>query len=180
MNSLLPEDIRILKCISCSSKFNPNTDTINKEYHYYFCTNKVFNPMFNDIVTHITFNRTPEKIMKFDISLMQKACELFIGEHDFYSFAKKDMKLHSTCRTILDCKILKVPNSVFGNKVYYLKIIGKGFLTHMVRYIAGALFALGRSQLKFDDISNAIENHKETKLTAKAKSNGLHLMKICY
>ncbi|MGB3750143.1 MAG: hypothetical protein WA945_01105, partial [Arcobacteraceae bacterium] len=180
MNSLLPDDIRILDCTACSATFNPNRDSTSKEYHYYFCTDKVFNPMFNDVVTHIPLSKTIENNMKLDISLMKKASKLFIGEHDFYSFAKRDMEMQSTFRTILNCEIIEVANGVFGNNTYYLKIVGKGFLTHMVRYITGALFALGRDKLNMADVKDAIINHKEIKLTAKAQSNGLHLMNICY
>ena len=78
---------------------------------------------------------------------MQRACKLFIGEHDFYSFAKRDANMSSTFRTIFSCEILRAQPSTFGNEIYYLKIVGNGFLRQMVRYIAGALFALGRNQL---------------------------------
>ena len=50
----------------------------------------------------------------------------------------------------------------------------------MVRYIAGALFALGRDQLSLTSISEALEDHKEEKISSKAKSHGLHLIQICY
>ena len=50
----------------------------------------------------------------------------------------------------------------------------------MVRYIAGALFALGRNQLSLNDISEALVNHKEEKISPKAKARGLHLIQICY
>ena len=66
------------------------------------------------------------------------------------------------------------------SKVYYLKIVGKGFIRYMVRYIAGALFALGREQLILSDISEALVNHKEKKITSRAKSRGLHLIQISY
>jgi len=53
MNALLPHDIRILQCEPCATKFNPNKDSKNKEYHYYFCTDTVYNPVLNDIIAHI-------------------------------------------------------------------------------------------------------------------------------
>ena len=115
-----------------------------------------------------------------DIELMQRACGLFIGKHDFYSFAKRDTNMCSTTRTIIGCEILQVQPSIFGNKVYYLKIVGEGFLRYMVRYIAGALFALGRDQIGLSDISEALANRKEEKISSKAKSRGLHLIQICY
>ncbi|MFT5661262.1 MAG: tRNA pseudouridine38-40 synthase [Sulfurimonas sp.] len=171
MNSLLPGDIRILQCQPCSAEFNPNRDSKSKEYHYYFCTDTIYNPVFNDTVTHTG---------SLDIELMRQASQLFIGEHDFYSFAKRDTKMDSTFRTVLSCEILKAPSSTFTNEIYYLKIVGKGFLRHMVRYIAGALFALGKNQLSLSTIGEALVNRKEEKISSRAKSRGLHLIQISY
>ena len=180
MNSLLPDDIRILQCQPCLAEFNPNRDSKSKEYHYYFCTDTVYNPVINDIVAHIPSNSKASTTGSLDIELMQEACKLFIGKHDFYSFAKRDANMSSTLRTILSCEILQVQPSTFGNEVYYLQIVGTGFLRYMVRYIAGALFELGRNQLSLSDISEALENHKEEKISSRAKSKGLHLIQISY
>jgi len=175
MNSLLPPDIRILECKASTIEFNPNKDSVSKEYHYCFCTDKVYNPILNDIVTHISSNNGI-----LDIKLMKEACNLFIGEHDFYCFAKRDTNMKSTIRTVLSCEILELQASAFSNKIYYLKIVGNGFLSHMVRYIMGALFELGNKKLSLKDISEALKNHKEEKISVKAKSKGLQLIGISY
>lgn len=177
MNSLLPDDIRILQCQPCEAEFNPNRGSKSKEYHYYFCTDTIYNPVFNDILAHIPSNI---KTGSLDIELMKEASKLFIGEHDFYSFAKRDANMSSTIRTILSCEILQVQPSAFGNEVYCLQIVGTGFLRYMVRYIAGALFELGRDRLSLSDISEALENHKEEKISSRAKTKGLHLIQISY
>ncbi len=180
MNSLLPEDIRILQCEPCAAEFNANKDSKSKEYHYYFCTDLIYNPVLNDIVAHISSNSKASATGSLDIEHMQRACKLFIGEHDFYSFARRDANISSTFRTIVSCEILQAQPLTFGNNIYYLKIVGNGFLRHMVRYIAGALFALGRNQISLSDISEALVNHKEEKISSRARSRGLHLIQICY
>ena len=176
MNSLLPDDIRILHCEPCPSTFNPSKDNKSKEYHYYFSTDPIHNPILNDTVAHIP----SDSINPLDIALMQEACKLFVGVHDFYSFAKRDTTMKSTFRTIVSCKIVQIQPPSFGNDIYCLKIVGEGFLRYMVRYIAGALFALGRNEISIDDIGDALEKHKEEKLSARAKSRGLHLIEVCY
>ena len=180
MNSLLPDDIRILQCEPCAADFNANMDCKSKEYHYYFCTDPIYNPVLNDFVAHISSNRKVPATEPLDIELMQRACKLFIGRHDFYNFARRDANIGSTFRTIFSCEILPAQPSTFGNEIYYLKIVGNGFLRHMIRYIAGALFALGRSQLSLTHISEALVDHKEKKITPRAKSRGLHLIRVCY
>jgi len=178
MNSLLPDDIRILQCEPCAAEFNSNMDSKRKEYHYYFCTDPIYNPILNDIVAHVPSNS--KATAQLDIELLQQACKLFIGEHDFYSFARRDTNISSTFRTIFSCEILLAQPSTSGNNIYYLKIVGNGFLKQMVRYIAGALFALGRNQLSLGAINDALVHHKEKKLSSRAKSRGLHLIKIYY
>jgi len=180
MNSLLPDDIRVLECKPCAAEFNPNKDNKSKEYHYYFYTDTIHNPALHDIVAHIPSHSKASATGSLDIELMQQACKLFIGEHDFYSFAKRDTNMSSTFRTILSCEIVQAQPSPFGNEVYTIKIVGKGFLRYMVRYIAGALFALGRNKLSLSDISEALVNHKEEKISSRAKSRGLHLIEVCY
>jgi tRNA pseudouridine38-40 synthase len=176
MNSLLPNDIRISKSEPSTSAFNPNKESISKTYHYYFCTNTIHNPLLGDTVAHIpSSSKNP-----LNITLMQEACKLFIAKQDFYSFAKQDSTMHSTIRTMVSCEILKTQALAFDNDVYCLKIVGEGFLRYMIRYIAGALFALGRNEISLNDISEALAIHKEEKLSAKAKSCGLHLIEVNY
>ncbi len=179
MNSLLPDDIRIVQCQPCSVEFNSNKHSKNKEYHYYFCTDKVSNPILNDIVEYIPCSKAHLN-SNLDIELMRQACKLFIGEHDFYSFAKRDSTMSSTFRTLISCEILLSKESLLGNKIYYLKIVGDGFLRYMVRYIAGALFSLGKKQLSLSDIGEALSIHKEEKISPRAKPHGLHLIQISY
>jgi len=176
MNSLLPDDIRILHCDPSTTEFNPNKDSKNKEYHYYFCTDTIHNPILGDTVAHIPSHSTNS----LDIALMQEACKRFVGEHDFYSFAKRDTTKTSTLRTIVSCEIVKTQPLAFSNDVYCLKIVGEGFLRYMIRYIAGALFALGRDEISMSIISEALNSHKEEKLSARAKSRGLHLIEVNY
>ena len=54
MNSLLPDDIRIVKSESCAEEFNPNKDVKSKQYHYYFSLGPVSSPVLHHFVTHVT------------------------------------------------------------------------------------------------------------------------------
>jgi len=173
MNSLLADDIRILHCEASTKAFNPNKDSKSKEYHYNFCTDSIHNPLLNDTAAHITSAKP------LDIALMKEACKLFVGEHDFYSFAKRDTSMHTTIRTIISCEIVQQPTT-FGSKVYSIKIVGEGFLRYMVRYMVGALFALGKGEIELSDIVEALAHHKEDKLSARAKARGLCLIEVSY
>ncbi|HIQ28548.1 MAG TPA: tRNA pseudouridine(38-40) synthase TruA [Sulfurovum sp.] len=173
MNSLLADDIRVLHCHPYTKAFNPNKDSISKEYHYSFCTDPIHNPLLNDSMAHITSQKP------LDIIRMKEACQLFIGEHDFYSFAKRDTTMHSTLRTVISCELIQHTSSL-ATTLYSINIVGEGFLRYMVRYMVGALFALGKGEIELCDIVDALAHHKGEKLSAKAKARGLCLIEVSY
>lgn len=172
MNSLLPEDIRIVECNRCDVSFNANRDSKTKEYHYYFSISEIENPLLSQIVASV------DKSM--DIELMNNASKVFIGEHDFYNFSRRDGKSLSTIRTITECEIIKANFLPLDSEVYYLKIIGTGFLKQMIRYIAGSLFLVGQNKKSVEDLISFLNNKQDKKLGAKAKARGLHLVQINY
>lgn len=171
LNSLLPTDIRILSCEASTQAYQPNRHNAGKEYHYYFSVSEVDNTAVSEIAFHY-FNVKPT----FDPSLMREACKLFVGVHDFKCFSSHDKKRASTVREIFHCDILLANFGPLATNVYYLKIIGDGFLKHMVRYVMGALLALDKQRISLQDLSLALDGGEEFKLSAKAKAKGLHLM----
>jgi tRNA pseudouridine38-40 synthase len=181
LNSLLPEDIRIRQCARCQADFNPNRQATSKKYRYYFSTDRVSSPLLHGIVAHV-----PSKIegarsdIELDLDRMEQACKLFIGEHDFYSFSSKDKNIKSTVRTISHLQMKRTDAMGLEIGVYYFEIEGNGFLRHMVRYIVGAIFEVGRHAIDYEDIRQALCNRNEKKLSPKAKARGLHLIEISY
>ncbi|MBV1871966.1 MAG: tRNA pseudouridine(38-40) synthase TruA [Gammaproteobacteria bacterium] len=180
LNALLPDDIRVTQCRACPLWFNPNRGAISKEYHYYFSVGSVANPLLSDIVTHITPAGEPLTCDPININKMKDACQLFIGTHDFYSFATRDASVRSTQRTISQCEIVLSNFSELNGDVYSLRMSGDGFLKHMVRYISGALIKLARGELDLSQISEALQARQEKKLAPKSKAKGLHLISINY
>lgn len=181
LNSLLPEDIRIWQCTTCESAFNPNKQSASKKYRYYFSTDRISSPVLNGIVAHV-----PSKIegasndTRLVLEIMRQACELFVGEHDFYSFSSLDKNIASTVRTVSHLQLKKTDALGLDAEVYYFEIEGDGFLRHMVRYIVGAIFEAGRRAIDSEDIRQALCNRNKKKLSPKAKARGLHLLEITY
>jgi len=169
MNDLLPKDIRILECEVCGEEFNPSKDSKLKEYHYYFCTSDIENPVLSDFVAHAKNS--------LDIESMKKAAKLFEGEHDFFNFCSPSSQAFTTIRTVISCEILKADFNSFNQEIYYLKITGTGFLKHMVRLIVGALFGVGNGSVNEGDISKYLKYHQVEKLGRKAGARGLHLIR---
>lgn len=170
MNSLLPADIRILSCQPCEEGFNPKTCATHKEYRYYFSSAEVANPVLCDLVAHV-----PGPL---DWERMQEAAKLFVGEHDFYNFYRHNSAAATTVRRVLSCQLYESKLEPFAESIGVIEVRGEGFLKQMVRYIAGALFAVGRGSVTLPLLQSYLEHHKEEKLCPKAKAHGLHLVLV--
>ena len=48
----------------------------------------------------------------------------------------------------------------------------------MIRYLMGALQALLKGRITITDIGRYLQQHQQNKLSPKAKSKGLHLIRI--
>ena len=181
LNSLLPEDIRIWQCTKCQADFNPNKQSINKKYRYYFSTDRISSPILSGIVAHVPSRMEgAQSNTQLDLESMGKVCKLFIGEHDFYSFSSRDKNIDSTVRTISHLEMKRTDALGLDVEVYYFEVEGDGFLRHMVRYIVGAIFEVGRHVIDSEDIRQALCNRNEKKFSPKAKARGLHLIEIAY
>ena len=118
INSLLPEDIRCLGWCGVPDDFNSRFSCVSRTYHYYFDPSS------------------------YDIQRMQEAAQLFIGEHDFTNFCKKDPQVPHHIRRVNSFDIEQV------NGISRFVICGTAFLWHQVRYMVGALFAIGQGERK--------------------------------
>jgi len=174
LNSLLPVDIRILKCEPSTKDYQPSRSSVSKEYHYYFAASPVDNVAISDIALHLPI----KSIEPDNLAVLRSACQLFIGSHDFYNFCSRDKNVGTSVRQIFYCDIHQASFLPLADNVYYLKIIGDGFLKYMIRYLMGALFDLARKRITLDEITLYLQQHQGQKLSPKAKAKGLHLIHI--
>jgi tRNA pseudouridine38-40 synthase len=170
INSKLPSTISIMDIDYCNDDFNPTADSVSKEYHYYFSED---NPIatLNDV---IHFSKET-----LDLEKMKEACKYFIGTHDFTNFHIPGSRKPSPIRTIFECEIIKANFSPLCEDVYYLKIVGNGFLKYMVRKIMDYVFRVGTGEFNARDTLSYLNVEKPIVL-AKAKPCGLHLIHIKY
>ena len=174
LNSLLPDDIRVLNCTPSTKDYQPSRNSVSKEYHYYFVASPVDNVATSEIALHFpSHSHEPD-----NLELLRAACQLFVGRHDFYNFSSRDKSVVTSVREVLYCDIHQANFMPMVEGMYYLKIVGDGFLKYMVRYLMGALLDLARGRITLDDISRNLQQHQEHKLSPRAKAKGLHLIHI--
>ena len=166
VNQRLPEDIRVMKSEQVEETFHPRYAVSEKTYEYR--------------ISNVPIQLPTERLYSYfvylplDIEKMQKAAQLFIGEHDFAGFCSAKSQVQTTVRTIYRCEIEKMGHQIC------IRVTGSGFLYNMVRIIAGTLIAVGKEKLSPQDVRNAIEAKDRTLAGATAQAQGLFLMEVYY
>lgn len=135
LNSLLPNDISIIKCLQVDKNFHARYNSKGKKYVYSMYLGCI-NPF--DSRYKLYLERRP------DIDLMNKFCKGIIGTHDFAPFSSSKRTVEDTVRTITDCKVISTDNYID------FEISGNGFLYNMVRILAGTALAVGYKRLEPD------------------------------
>lgn len=166
MNSMLPQNIRILSTELVDDTFHARFSAIAKRYDYYI-TDQIDNPFYQ---RYTAFERTA-----LDVAYMQECADIFIGTHDFTSFtsAKIDPRKPRT-KTVYQLRIDQQ-----GDRVR-MCFIGNGFLRYMVRMLAQVLIEAGKHQLTKQQLQIMLESKSKHACRYKAQAQGLYLTEVYY
>jgi len=166
LKGLLPPTIGVRRLEQVDPKFHAIEDAIGKAYRYRFWLDTRRNPFQEPFAWSVS--------SPCDRSLMEKAAQDLLGEHDFTSFCAADSTAKTKIRLIHDIKW------EHDGPICDLWIVGQGFLKQMVRVIAGTLLQIGAGRRPADSIPDilAAKDRIEAGITAPAR--GLTLMRIFY
>jgi tRNA pseudouridine38-40 synthase len=182
LNAFLPEDIRVLRAVRSQPDFHARFDAIGKQYRYFVWNHTSMNPLLRHQAWHV-----PQPL---DLEAMRAGAKVFLGKHDFKSFAATrgsgqsrtrgpvreapDPEPGSTVRTLRRCDIKR------SGPLLSFIIEGDGFLYKMCRGIVGTLVQLGRGRFTQTDLKHmmAAKDRRMAGMTAPAL--GLVLWKVFY
>ena len=106
---------------------------------------------------------------------MRIAAPLFVGKHDFKSFAAtRNYETDSTVRTVRRCDIKRS-----GSLLTFI-IEGDGFLYKMCRGIVGTLVQVGQGKIAAADIKRILDSKDRRVAGMTAPAQGLVLWKVFY
>lgn len=169
LNALLPEDIRILEIEAAPEAFHARYSATGKTYHYHIQIDGPINP-FKRLYSYKVFH-------KVDLALLKEAARLFIGTHDFSSFAHeadKGSASRDPVRTLTRLDVVEEPNG------FRLEFEGNGFLHKMVRNITGTLLDISYGKIPLEELP-AIFAAKDRRIAGRtAPPHGLFLAKVHY
>ena len=166
LNSLLPHDVRVLSARVVPLSFHARRDAKSKIYRYQIYLGRILAPHLMREYFHYPF--------PIDFQKMAHAARLFVGEHDFASYAKTGAVTLSTIRRIYRCELKKC-----GSRLL-LTVEGNGFLHHMVRNMAGTLLEVGRGTISPSDFQDLFFKRDRRLAGFTAPAHGLVLLKVKY
>ena len=166
INVRLPEDVSIVKSEEVNEDFHARYSSSGKSYSYTIVNRYERLSLGHQYLYHYRYN--------LDIERMRKACEYFIGTHDFRAFMSPGSSIKTTVRTIKDLHIEHDGDHI---KIF---ITADGFLYNMVRIIVGTLLKVGNNKLEPEDIKSIIEEGNRKRAGMCVPPNGLILEKVFY
>jgi len=174
LNSNLPSSIRAIACEFVDEKFRPTYDAKDKEYRYFFSNKENQSPFTRHYMSNISYS--------LDLDLMEQACRLFVGTHDFKRFHCVGSQPSSTTREIFEIQLFEEVACFNGiiPEHYSIRIRGNGFLKQMVRLIVGAVWSVGRGKLSLSEIELALSCPNGEHVSAVAPPEGLFKFSVQY
>ena len=169
INGMLPHDIRLLSIEEAPLSFHAQRSALRKIYHYHICLNPIVMPFERLYRYHVR--------KRISLPLLEEAAKLFVGSHDFTSYANSGTEgacKKNPVRTIYRLDVIKTADGV------RLEFEGNGFLYKMVRNITGMLLDVASGRHSLEDI-NKIFEAKDRRIAPKsAPAQGLFLIKVIY
>ncbi len=166
LNSVLPEDISIMRASYIDDDFHARFAARSKRYMY--C---IFNSRQRDPFEEKYSCRVPYSL---DVPLMRREAKVITGRHDFKAFQARDKKERSSVRKISNLSIVKKQPFLIIN------IEADGFLYNMVRNIVGTLVDIGRGYLSGGSMKRILKSMDRTKAGPTASAKGLFLVEVKY
>ena len=169
MNRLLPFDIRVTGVAEAAPQFHPRFDAKQKTYEYRIWRGEICPPFSRRYVYHHPYPLIEDTIVEF--------APLLKGEHDFSAFAASDEKDelgHSKVRTIFESQAVRT------DQLLVYRVIGSGFLKHMVRNIVGMLLEAGKGNLDRAGLLRRLEPGCAIHSGPAAPARGLFLLGVEY
>ncbi len=165
LNSLLPPDVRVIKCREAPEEFHAQYSATGKHYRYDILNRSQPTALLRDRVWHV---RRP-----LDDEAMKIGASYLIGKKDFAAF--KSAGDEGT--TVRDLRRIDV---VREQDILTLTFEADGFLKHMVRNLTGALVEVGLGRLNPEDVRGILDSRSRKNSPRKAPPQGLTLVKVFY
>ncbi len=167
LNHYLPGDIAVKAAYRVGDSVNVRRDAVSREYNYCILNSPTRSPIrrqFSYLVAGA-----------LDIEVMNKACQVLVGEHDFASFASQmGVERKSTVRNVYRARVEREEELVVFN------MVANSFLPHQVRNTVGVLLKVGLGKMNMDKVLGIMEARKPGLAGPTVPACGLCLERVNY
>ena len=163
INSRLPADILIREIEPVDDSFNIRSAR-TKRYRYLIWADRDRPIFYRHYVYH--------HYRHLEMPVMQEACRLYEGKHDFIAFRGRKDDRQTTVRDIFHCSIHR------RGPIIIFAVEGSGFLYHMVRTMVGTVLEIGRGQGDPRRVTELLASGDRAKVGPCAPASGLALQWI--
>ncbi|HVU45787.1 MAG TPA: tRNA pseudouridine(38-40) synthase TruA [Terracidiphilus sp.] len=188
LNRTLPSSIRVSEAaIMPDPAFHARHSAIAKTYEYRILQADTCSPFLARYV--YTFPCLVE------LTTLQEAARIFLGEKDFRSFAASDPDISARSLAADDFDTPKIPpqstvRTIFASEwseqttpdgtLLVYRVRGNGFLHHMVRNLVGTMLDVGRGHRDLAEIPRILAERNRAAAGATAPARGLFLHSVEY
>lgn len=165
LNTLLPEEIRILSIVDVSDDFHARFSAIQRTYFYYISLH------------HTVFLRHYTWPIRYaiDEQKLVEAATIFEGTHDFTTFSKFNEDTDTYVCKVFECKWEQL-----HPKLWRLRISANRFVYGMVRAVVGAMIDIARGKRTITEVSSALQQKDRSLSSPLAPAHGLFLTRVLY
>jgi tRNA pseudouridine38-40 synthase len=167
LNSMVGEDISILKAEYVPMDFHSRYSVKSKTYEYRVWNKREKNLFLRRYSWHVRES--------LGIGEMQQCLTILAGKHDFSAFKSTGSENRNPVR-----EMMRADLSVNGEGPMTFIFEADGFLRHMVRNIVGTVMDVGRGRIGVDKFKDIFSSLDRTKAGVKAPPQGLFLTMVKY
>jgi tRNA pseudouridine38-40 synthase len=167
LNSLLPDDIAVVRAEEVVPEFDPRRWSRGKRYRYLVSNRRARSPLRRHSHWEI--------FQPLHLGAMQEGAKHLLGHHDFSAFRASDCQAAHALREVTRLDVV----GASGDEIS-ITIEGTAFLKHMVRNVVGTLVEVGRARQPADWVKAVLEGKDRTKAGQTAPPHGLCLDEVFY
>jgi tRNA pseudouridine38-40 synthase len=172
INGNLSRDVRVIRAEPAPADFHARYSARGKTYLY-----RIFN---EQVVSPFWYRYALGEARPLDLKLMQEAAEAFVGEYDWTAFSAAQADTQSRVRRVWEVTVTSRWDERGQGRLIEIRASAEGFLRYMVRSITGCLLAVGRGEMRLEDVERAIRTGERNLAIVTAPAHGLTLLSVRY
>ncbi len=167
LNSLLPDDIVVLRAEEVDGSFHARFSAVSKVYEYHVLNRPVPSALLRNYAWHVRRPLAPAP--------MEECLKRICGRNDFSAFTASGSPTSSTERNMLRAE-LERPRPDLLKFTYE----ANGFLRRMVRNLTGTIVEVGKGKRTAYDFERIIRSGDRKQAGMTAPGHGLYLISVNY